>query len=76
MSLKPGENTRKGSVVADGGNPSFHLVRNPDLIDRLEAEIAEAIPPNGEHITRKHIQKLPFLRCCINESKPHQLHPS
>ena len=57
---------------ADGGDVSFHLVRNPELIDRLKAEITEAIPPNSGNITRKHIQKLSFLRCCINESKPHK----
>ncbi|SPO05308.1 related to cytochrome P450 alkane hydroxylase [Cephalotrichum gorgonifer] len=46
----------------------FHLIRNPELIDRLKAEIAEVVPTNGEHMTRKQIQNLPFLRCCINET--------
>ena len=47
---------------------SFHLVRNPELIERLKVEIAEVAPQATEEITRKHIQQLPFLRCCLNES--------
>lgn len=63
---------REQRVGADSRDASFHLVRNPELIDRLKSEIADAIPPSSEDITRKHIQKLPFLRCCINESKLHR----
>lgn len=47
---------------------SFHLVRNPQLIDRLKSEIAEAGLPKFSELTRKQIQQLPFLRCCLNES--------
>ncbi|KAK7952489.1 uncharacterized protein PG986_008217 [Apiospora aurea] len=47
---------------------SFHLVRNPELIGRLKAEISEVVPQASEEITRKHIQQLPFLRCCLNET--------
>ncbi|KAK8090116.1 cytochrome P450 [Apiospora hydei] len=47
---------------------SFHLVRNPELIERLKADIAEVVPQASEEITRKHIQQLPFLRCCLNET--------
>ncbi|KAK8036066.1 hypothetical protein PG991_002139 [Apiospora marii] len=46
----------------------FHLVRNPELIGRLKSEIAEVVPQATEEITRKHIQQLPFLRCCLNET--------
>lgn len=47
---------------------SFHLVRNPELIQRLTTEIADPdIPEHGE-LTRKHIQQLRFLKCCLNES--------
>lgn len=49
-------------------NGSFHLVRNPELVERLKSEIAEVVPQANEEITRKHIQQLPFLRCCLNES--------
>ncbi|KAI2630920.1 cytochrome P450 [Hypoxylon sp. NC1633] len=44
----------------------FHLVRNPDILERLQKEVS-VVPP-GTHITREQIQKLPFLRCCLNES--------
>ncbi|KAK1505067.1 cytochrome P450 [Colletotrichum abscissum] len=46
----------------------FHLIRNPELIDRLRSEMASAATPNSGILTRKHIQQLPFLRCCLNET--------
>lgn len=46
---------------------SFHLVRNPDVMERLKTEISTV--PTHEPITRDQIQKLSFLRCCLNESK-------
>ena len=45
---------------------SFHLVRNRNVLERLQREIA-VVPKEGD-ITREQIQKLPFLRCCLNES--------
>ncbi|KAF4775158.1 cytochrome P450 CYP4/CYP19/CYP26 subfamilies [Colletotrichum scovillei] len=47
----------------------FHLVRNPELIRRLKSEMASAGIPGHGVLTRKQIQELPFLRCCMNESK-------
>lgn len=47
---------------------SFHLTRNPELIERLKCEMASAAIPKIGVLTRKHIQELPFLRCCLNES--------
>lgn len=47
---------------------SFHLVRNPELIERLKSEMAAAAIPKEGHLTRKHIQQLQFLKCCLNES--------
>ncbi|KAH9905398.1 n-alkane-inducible cytochrome P450 [Xylariomycetidae sp. FL2044] len=44
----------------------FHLIRNPDILQRLREEIS-TVPPD-QHITREQIQKLSFLRCCFNES--------
>ncbi|KAI8961455.1 cytochrome P450 [Daldinia sp. FL1419] len=43
----------------------FHLVRNPESLDRLKQEVSSV--PQGSDITRDQIQKLPFLRCCLNE---------
>ncbi|KAI1370786.1 cytochrome P450 [Hypoxylon crocopeplum] len=43
----------------------FHLVRNPDILERLRQEVSSV--PAGSDITRDQIQKLPFLRCCLNE---------
>ncbi|XXH01639.1 hypothetical protein Hte_007999 [Hypoxylon texense] len=43
----------------------FHLVRNPDTMERLQREIA-SVPKTGD-LTREQIQKLSFLRCCLNE---------
>lgn len=48
---------------------SFHLVRNPDLLEQLRAELRTHLLPYDKEITRKDIQQLPFLRCCLNESK-------
>jgi hypothetical protein len=45
---------------------SFHLVRNPYVLKRLQAKIAH-VPKIG-NITRAQIQSLLFLRCCFNES--------
>ncbi|KAI1357977.1 cytochrome P450 [Xylaria arbuscula] len=44
----------------------FHLVRNKDTLERLQKEIAH-LPQDGD-ISREQIQRLPFLRCCINET--------
>ncbi|KAI0383033.1 cytochrome P450 [Hypomontagnella monticulosa] len=44
----------------------FHLVRNPDILERLRREISTV--PSDTHVTRERIQKLPFLRCCLNET--------
>jgi cytochrome P450 len=44
----------------------FHLVQNPDILQRLQQEISTI--PNSADITRKQIQDLPFLRCCLNET--------
>ncbi|KAG7042628.1 cytochrome P450, partial [Colletotrichum scovillei] len=46
----------------------FHLVRNPELIRRLKSEMASAGIPGHGVLTRKQIQELPFLRCCMNET--------
>ncbi|KAI0122395.1 cytochrome P450 [Daldinia grandis] len=43
----------------------FHLVRNPDSLERLKQEVSAL--PQGSDITREHIKNLPFLRCCLNE---------
>jgi Cytochrome P450 len=45
---------------------SFHLVRNPNILERLRQEVSAA--PAGADVTREQMQKLPFLRCCLNES--------
>ena len=45
---------------------SFHLVRDPKVLERLLREIA-VVPREGD-ITREQIQKLPFVRSCLNES--------
>jgi len=44
----------------------FHLVRSRDVLERLQEEVA-SVPTDG-HVTREQIQKLPFLRCCLNET--------
>ncbi|KAF2120036.1 n-alkane-inducible cytochrome P450 [Lophiotrema nucula] len=44
----------------------FHLVRNRDVLERLQTEIA-SVPRDGD-ITREQIARLPFLRCCLNET--------
>ncbi|KAK0671022.1 putative n-alkane-inducible cytochrome p450 protein [Cercophora samala] len=44
----------------------FHLVRNRDIMERLKREIT-TVPTEGD-ITRDHIRKLPYLRCCLNET--------
>ncbi|KAF1999645.1 cytochrome P450, partial [Amniculicola lignicola CBS 123094] len=44
----------------------YHLVRNPGILSRLQAEVGMA-PREGE-VTREQIQKLIYLRCCLNET--------
>ena len=44
----------------------FHLVRNRDVLEKLKQEVS-ILPADGD-ITREQIQKLPFLRCCLNET--------
>lgn len=44
----------------------FHLIRNRDVLEILKQEIS--ILPTDSDITREQIQKLLFLRCCLNET--------
>ncbi|XXH04758.1 hypothetical protein Hte_011180 [Hypoxylon texense] len=46
----------------------FHLVRNSDILERLKEEVS-VVEPDAP-VTREQIQRLPFLRCCLNESTP------
>ncbi|KAK4184534.1 cytochrome P450 [Podospora australis] len=46
----------------------FHLVRNPDVLAKLQKEISSV--PTDAKITREEIKKLTYLRCCLNESNP------
>lgn len=55
--------------LADRAGCSFHLVRNPETLQKLKREVAAV--PTGVDIGRDQIQKLPFLRCCLNESEYH-----
>ena len=44
----------------------FHLVRNRDVLEKLKQEVS--FLPAESDITRGQIQRLPFLRCCLNET--------
>ncbi|KAI1378305.1 cytochrome P450 [Hypoxylon crocopeplum] len=44
----------------------FHLVRNPDILRKLQQEVS--VVPTDTHVTREQIQRLSFLRCCLNET--------
>ncbi|KAF3767825.1 n-alkane-inducible cytochrome P450, partial [Cryphonectria parasitica EP155] len=44
----------------------FHLLRNPAILDKLRNEISHL--DKEEILSREQIQKLPFLRCCLNET--------
>ena len=44
----------------------FHLVRNRHVLERLIQEVS--VVPADHDITREQIQRLPFLRCCLNET--------
>ncbi|CAJ2505741.1 Uu.00g131350.m01.CDS01 [Anthostomella pinea] len=57
----------KDEVGEEKASENFHLVRNPDILDRVRREVSEI--PSDMHITRDQIQRLPFLRCCFSESK-------
>ena len=47
---------------------SFLLVRHPPVLKRLHEEI-NSITEDDVELTKAHIQKMPFLRCVLNESK-------
>jgi hypothetical protein len=36
------------------------------MLEQLRQEVSAA--PAGANVTREQMQKLPFLRCCLNES--------
>lgn len=56
----------RDTTAATIGWTFFHLVRNPDILARLKKEVADV--PRDEHVTREMIAKLPYLRCCLNET--------
>jgi Cytochrome P450 len=47
---------------------SFLLVRHPKVLERLRSEI-RLIVLEGEKLTRLHIQKMPYLKNVLNESR-------
>ncbi|TAQ86300.1 hypothetical protein B7494_g5374 [Chlorociboria aeruginascens] len=44
----------------------YHIVRNPDILERLVQDISTV--PADCVLTRGQVQNLPFLRCCLNET--------
>ena len=51
----------------------FMLVRHPAVLSRLREELDNVMKKEGTTLTRAHIQKMPYLRCVLNESSsfPH-----
>lgn len=47
---------------------SFLLVRHPKTLSRLKEEI-QSIMGNEKHLTKSLIQRMPFLKCVLNESQ-------
>jgi len=47
---------------------SYLLVRHPSTLKRLRQEI-HSIADNGQGVTRAQINKMPYLKCVLNESK-------
>jgi hypothetical protein len=47
---------------------SFLLVRHPQALERLRSEI-NSVVSDGEDLSRSHIQRMPYLKCVLNESK-------
>lgn len=47
---------------------SFLLVRHKPVLQRLQREI-RTIVGDQEQLTRGQINKLPYLKCVLNESK-------
>ncbi|KAI9811230.1 MAG: hypothetical protein M1827_005562 [Pycnora praestabilis] len=45
----------------------FLLVRHPKILERLRSEIRSTVP-NGEKLTRSHIQHMPYLKNVLNET--------
>lgn len=47
----------------------FHILDNPPILARLQAELNDAIPDPGNIPSLPELQRLPFLSACIEESK-------
>ena len=47
----------------------FHVVANPQIHQRLRAELESAIPNPDQMPPWEVLEKLPFLTACINECK-------
>lgn len=56
------ETTRWALTVA-----SYHILANPDVLERLKAELGEAIPGAEKIPTWAELSRLPWLTACIEE---------
>ncbi|KAI9795453.1 MAG: hypothetical protein M1835_005787 [Candelina submexicana] len=45
----------------------FLLVRHPNVLYRLRQEV-NSIWPEGDQLTRAHLQQMPYLKCILNET--------
>jgi cytochrome P450 len=46
---------------------TFHLLAEPSVLTKLQAELREHFPVCNEVISYRELEKLPFLTACINE---------
>ena len=65
--IRVAQATFKPSCHADQSRTSFLLVRNPQTLSRLSAEI-QSVMGDAEDITRASVQKMTYLKCILNES--------
>ena len=65
-------------VMAGGGEPtahtlavmSFHLINNPDILTKLKAELAEAMPDPTQILSCTRLEQLPYL---VSDGTPREL---
>jgi cytochrome P450 len=46
---------------------SYHLIANPEILQKLQAELASAASDHGTPIPLKQLEQLPYLKAVVNE---------
>lgn len=46
----------------------YHLAQNPDVQERLRAEVFQVLPDREQSMQKNDLERMPYMRACLKES--------